>query len=104
VGHELQDIDCARLAPVRPGDALQELRLHALERPVHHGVDELLPAPEMMEDGRVGDPDLGRDLLQTQPGRADRRDGRLGGVEDLVTGFFGRPAAAAGRRRPAGHC
>jgi hypothetical protein len=52
-----------------------------------------------MQDGGVGDADVGRDLLQADAGGAARREPRLGGVEDRAL-WRPRPSAGAEGRPP----
>jgi hypothetical protein len=58
-----------------------------------------LAAAEVVEHGRVRDADVGRDLLQADPGGAGDDEPSLRGVEDLGARLLGRaPLARLGGR------
>src|SRR6185369_16344266 len=60
-----------------------------IERTPHHGFDEAVAAAEVMQDRRMGNADVGRQLLQLDSGRPELAQPAFGRVEDHHLGFFG---------------
>ena len=72
-----------------------EVLLKRDDRLLDDGVDEPLPAPEVVQHGGVGDAHVGGDVLEPEPHRARLREPSLRGLEDLL-GVRHRPCAFGG--------
>ena len=81
-----------RLLVRRERDALEELRLDPLDDVGSEVLHQALAASEVVEDGRVRDAEIARDVLEADRLRAALPKPLGGGVEDGGAGFRGAPA------------